>query len=323
MTPPLWLALVLLFGGLYALGRWSRRHPHDPWVYALWYLALGPRTDVADMTRRELFESAGSFVTWTLLCVIALQMVMLASPEHASPWLQGLSFGLGFVLVMGIFGALYMLLRAVLRRRAYLSRDRFSAELRLMPFWVRRRDWPGLDGHFRRFAEHTCGAQVAAAAAAVDLGSYHRALAEALQLAVSAADREPAAVIAYLHRPHEDWSGAFCVYSRAAAASGGDERRMGTCVAEIPGPPCTELARLFFAHGDTLNTVALYLIARTVAALGRCLDELPPDDVTVCLAIEGDGGLLWLREASAPAHDTRDRPGTAGGPPAVATASGR
>lgn len=298
MTPSVVLALLLLFGGLYALARWSRRNPHDPLVYALWYLALGPRTDVAHMTRRELFESAGSFVTWTLLSVIALQVVMLSSPDDASPWLEGLTFGLGFFLLMGAFGTVYMVVRALLRRRAYLSRDRFSAELRLMPFWVRKRDWPGLDGHFRRFAEHTCGAPIADTIAAVDLGEYRRALADAFREAVGAAAAEPTAVIAYLHRPHEDWTGSFCVYRRGADPSNGDQRRMGTCVAEVPGPPCAELARIFLAHGDTLNTVALYLVARTVCALGRCVDDVPLDDVTVCLAVEGDGGLVWLREAS-------------------------
>lgn len=310
MTSCVLFVLLLLGGGLYALRRWSRRHPRDPWVYALWYLALGPRTDVAHMTRRELFESAAAFVTWTLLSVIALQAVMLAAPEN-SPWMQGVAFALGLFLLMGVCGALYMLVRGMLRRRAYLSHDRFSSELRLMPFWVRRRDWPGLDGHFRRFAAHTCGAKVADAIAAVDLAEYRRDLADALQLALHAAAEERASVIAYLHRPHEDWSGAFCVYQRSPISPEGDQRRMGTCVAEVPGPPCTDLARIFFAHGDTLNTVALYLVARTVAALGRCLDELPSDDITLCLAVEGDGGLLWLREAApaptASVADTRAR----------------
>jgi hypothetical protein len=201
---------------------------------------------------------------------------------------------------MGAGAALYMLLRGLLRRRAYLSRDRFSAELGLMPFWIKRGDWPGLDGHFRRFAERTCGAPVADQIAAVDLGDYRRALAEALQHAVSAASSQPAAVIAYLHRPQEDWTGAFCVYGRAAQAPDGDQRRLGTCTAEVAGPPCTDLARIFLEHGDALNTVALYLIARTVAALGRCLQDQPPGDISVCVTFEGDIGLLWLHEDVSP-----------------------
>ena len=55
-------------------------------MFALWYLALGPRTDVSHMTRRELFESAGGFVTWTLLSVVALQLVLLSAPENGSLW---------------------------------------------------------------------------------------------------------------------------------------------------------------------------------------------------------------------------------------------
>lgn len=50
------------------------------------------------------------------------------------------------------------------------------------------------------------------------------------------------------------------------------------------------------SRSDALNAVALYLVARTVAALGRCLEELPVAGIGVCMAFEGDGGLLWLRE---------------------------
>jgi len=295
MSPTLWITVTALCGGLYALGRWSRRHPHDPWVFALWYLALGPRTDVPHMTRRELFESAGAFVTWTLFTVVALQLLLLSAPDSTSLWVQGIAFGLALFLLMGIGGAAYMLVRALLRRPVYLSDSRFSAELALMPFWIERRDWNGLDGHFRRFAERTCGTQVADAIAAVDLGDYRGRLGEALRGALrAAADR--AAVIAYLHRPHEQWTGAFCVYGPSETVTAGERPRMGACMAEVAGPPCVELARLFVDHGGTLNAVALYLIARTVVTLGRCLDEVPRLNLAVCMAFEGDGGLLWLRE---------------------------
>jgi hypothetical protein len=298
MTAPLCIAIVLIACGFYAVGRWSRRNPNDPWVFALWYLGFGPRTDVAHMTRRELFESAGSFVSWTLLSVIVLQLVLLSSPSDTTPWLQGIVFGLGVFLLMGAAGATYMLVRGLLRRRAYLSRERFSSELHLMPFWVLQRDWNGLDGHFRRFAARTCGVRVADAIAAVDLNEYCYGLAESLQRAVGAAAAQPTPVIAFLHRPHEDWAGAFCVYGRAMSAGGADPRRLGACVAEIPGPPCVPLARIYLAHGDVLNVVALYLIARTVATLGRCLDQQSLGDISVCVAVEGDTGLLWLREQS-------------------------
>jgi hypothetical protein len=87
------------------------------------------------------------------------------------------------------------------------------------------------------------------------------------------------------------------VYGRAVSASA-DQRRLGACIAEIPGPPCVPLARIYLAHGDVLNTVALYLIARTIATLGRCLEHQSLGDISVCVAVEGDSGLLWLREPS-------------------------
>jgi hypothetical protein len=296
------ITLLGLFTGLYVLGRWARRRPHDTWVHALWDLALSPRTDVSHMTRRELFESAGSIVTWTLLGILLLELAWLFVMPSNSPWANALPVGVGIVLLSGAGATMYMLARGLFRRRAYLSHERFSEELAVMRYWICRGDWGGLEAHFRAFAERTCGRQTATTAAAVDLDDYCARLARGLRDAVAAATGNGPTVIVYLHRPDEAWTGAFCVY-RSAAPAAAPPRRMDACIAELPGPTCAPFAELFVRHGDTLNAVALFLVARTVAALGRCTDYVPLDRSALCMAFEGDGGLVWLREPASPSTD--------------------
>lgn len=299
MTTAGWIALVGLLAGLYVLGRWARHRAHDARGHALWDLAISPRVDVSRMTRRELFESAASFVTWTLLGMLLLQLAWLLATPPDSPAADALRAGVGIVLVSGVCAALYMLARGLFRRRAYLSHERFSEELEVMRYWICRGDWGGLEAHFRSFAERTCGPQTAAAAAAVDLADYHARLARGLRDAVAAASGAGPAVILYLHRPDAAWTGAFCVYRSVGRGAAAPPRRMEACIAEVPGPACAQFAELFLRHGETLNAVALFLIARTVAALGRCTDSVPLQRSALCMAFEGDGGLVWLREPAA------------------------
>lgn len=303
MTPAVCIALLGLVGGLYVLGRWARRRPQDAWVHALWDLAISPRLDVSQMTRRELFESAASFVTWTLLGILLLQLACLFATPPGSVWAHALPVGVGVVLVPGAGATLYMLARGLFRRRAYLSRERFSEELIVMRYWICRADWGGLEAHFRTFAERTCGRPTAIAAASVDLDEYRRRLARGLRDAVAAADGNGPSVIVYLHRPDEAWTGAFCVYRSVGPVAAAPARRMDACIAEVAGPTCAPFAELFLRHGDALNAVALFLIARTVAALGRCTDLVPLDRSALCMAFEGDGGLVWLREPATTSTD--------------------
>src|SRR5262245_14514129 len=138
MTPVVWFLLLSLLAGLYVLGRWARRRPHDPWTQGLWSLVLSPRLDVSQMTRRELFESAAAFVTWTLLGIVLLQLAWLLATPQESTWAHALPVGVAVVLVSGAAAAAYMLTRGLLRRRAYLSRERFSEELAVMRYWICR-----------------------------------------------------------------------------------------------------------------------------------------------------------------------------------------
>ena len=115
MTSAAAIGLVGLLAGLYVLGRWARRRPHDAWVHALWDLAISPRTDVSHMTRRELFESAASFVTWTLLGILFLQVAWVFATPSDGRWADVLRVGVTVVLVCGAGATLYMVARGLFR----------------------------------------------------------------------------------------------------------------------------------------------------------------------------------------------------------------
>lgn len=246
------------------------------------------------MVRQQRFDSAAAVVTWTLIGVVALQIGWLLLDHEAPRWLPG-QWG-GALLLVGGTATAGLLARAARRRRGHLSPARFANELSSMRYWVRRRDWDGLEAHFRQFAARSCGPARAAAAAAVDLTSYRAALADGLRAAYEAAAPLQGAVIIYLHRPDERWSGAFCVYRRATPDTAAPPRRMDACVAEVSGPASEAMAAVFRGQRDPHNAVVLLLVARTVVALGRCSEDISPGGHALCMAVEGDGGLLWLRD---------------------------
>ena len=75
------------------------------------------------MTRRDLLQSSASFVTWFLVCAVA-SMATLAWMEkpdlEQAPFMFGVFFVLMMLGLMMLFGAIYMLLRGVLRSADYV-----------------------------------------------------------------------------------------------------------------------------------------------------------------------------------------------------------
>jgi hypothetical protein len=217
-------------------------------------------------------------------------------------------------LAIAAAGAIAVLMYALRHVWTRLERRRFAAELASMTHWIARRDWAGLETHFYQVTTQACGRARAHDGASVDIAAYGRELGEALQRALTAALESGASVIAYLHRPHDDWTGTFCVYRSSDIGAVGPPRRLDACVAEIAGPTSAELGALYRRQGDALNPFAAYLVARTIALLGRCTEEIALGSVALCAAFEDDGSLLWLHHGTARAggraHDAGSGNGT-------------
>ncbi len=131
------IAINAVFGGIYLLTRWARRNPAELWVIVLYRLAIGPRTDVGNMTRRELFESAASFVTWALVCLNVLLLTGLLGFEkgkESSVAAQAGLFGASLFFGITALAALYLFTRGIFRRTS-------SGQMRPIHYWIQRADF--------------------------------------------------------------------------------------------------------------------------------------------------------------------------------------
>ena len=111
------LALIAL---AWFLRRKATKDPGRFWVYLLYGLQLGPRSDVKLMNKAELYDSGIRFIILGLICVsaiLALGIVMRAldASLDTNTFLFMLCFGLALFSGMGFLGGLYLLLRGFFR----------------------------------------------------------------------------------------------------------------------------------------------------------------------------------------------------------------
>ena len=101
------------------------KNPQRFWVYLLYGMQVGPRTDVAHMTKTQLFESGMRFVTWGLIFLsvfwangIAI-MALYDRTADPHPFFAVVMFASVISSGMGFVGGLYLLVRSLFRQRSY------------------------------------------------------------------------------------------------------------------------------------------------------------------------------------------------------------
>lgn len=116
------LGLVVL---VWLLRASAKKDPARFWVYLLYGLQLGPRSDVKYMTKTELYDSGVRFIVWGLIFTSAFWAVGIAarflhSSPDTSPLMAALWFGLSLLAGMGFLGGFYLVIRGLLRPHSYI-----------------------------------------------------------------------------------------------------------------------------------------------------------------------------------------------------------
>ena len=118
------VVILLLDLGLIALvwllRRKATKDPRRFWVFLLYGLQLGPRTDVKQMSKAELYDSGIRFIILGLMCTsaflaMAIAMRVLGGSPDTNAVLLGLWIALTLFSAMGFLGGLYLLLRGLFR----------------------------------------------------------------------------------------------------------------------------------------------------------------------------------------------------------------
>jgi hypothetical protein len=164
------------------------------------------------------------------------------------------------------------------------------------------RDWSTLESKYRATCERLSGPELAARIAALDFLSYQGSLAHPLKEAASLATKSQAAALYFEFDLDNAWSCAFFVCPEYRPEADGDDDWAAEYDDEVEGPEFPEASDLYQENGldgaDRAIGATLYLVARTLAALGRALDRIDCGALTVCAGFHDQDPVVRLCESA-------------------------
>jgi hypothetical protein len=169
----------------------------------------------------------------------------------------------------------------------------------IKPF-AQHRDWNGLENHFRELATELAGKTQAGRIAKLGFAKFERQLDPAFAEAVAQAEEAQAMAIYYEYDLDNRWGSIFCICQEYLPEAANDEDWACDWVGEVEGPYFDTASDLYRENGFDRTSKAmgstLYLVARTVAAYGRCFDRHYSPGPAVCIAFHDQEPILRLAE---------------------------
>ena len=166
---------------------------------------------------------------------------------------------------------------------------------------LKNNDWDEVEKKYRERALAWTGEKVVDRIDDVDLMNYEKALAAGLAEAIETAEKIAAKAIYFEYDMDNDWQSNFFICPDYHPESHQDEEWVRNWVEEIEGPGLPEFTSIYDEHGGENKSqagagTALYLIARTVCAFGRCVDELPDLPMALCIGFHGQDPIWRIRD---------------------------
>ena len=112
------LILFAVFGGILLLTQLARKNPEAPWVYWLWAWEIGPRTNVATMSRRDLYRSGVRFLFFAVVLLGLLITTGHFGLQNGEQPVAALLtvFVCSVSILLCSVGGVYLLIRGVLKK---------------------------------------------------------------------------------------------------------------------------------------------------------------------------------------------------------------
>ncbi|AGA28644.1 TIGR02996 domain-containing protein [Singulisphaera acidiphila] len=157
-------------------------------------------------------------------------------------------------------------------------KERRSRPLRVMNPWVRAKDYAGLENEYRRLCQALAGAEIRAEIDCLPFDVYEEKLHKRVQKVLGVLPKKRGKAISLRISPDFEWRGEFHVQANDLAVTEDEvpeEISYEGPIVQIKGPDFPEASQIYQRHplqaGTRPSGPALYLLARTVAAYGRCL----------------------------------------------------
>ena len=186
---------------------------------------------------------------------------------------------------------------------------RIYDQIEEMKDFIAEGDWDGLEKSARKRCEKLAGKDSAKAIADIDLTDYLEELEEGLKRAYEEAEEIEAVAVYFEYEMENQWNGAFYLCSEYNPEEEEDDDWASVPDEEVEGPSAPELAEYYagtFDSNDEDRGINGYLIARTIAAFGRCVDILPDPDCAVCIGFHDQESVLRIREGDEMDYDMDD-----------------
>jgi hypothetical protein len=171
----------------------------------------------------------------------------------------------------------------------------------MKPF-IASNDWEHLEHAYRTLAAQLAGAQQAARIAALDFASYQSRLSPFVVDAVMGAEVLKARAVYFEYDLDNLWQSGFFLCGEYKSESADDEDWACDWIEDFGGPDFPEASKIYLENGFDRTTAAkgstLYLVARTVAAFGRCVVHSAPPGLTVCIAFHDQVPIMRIAEAT-------------------------
>jgi hypothetical protein len=164
------------------------------------------------------------------------------------------------------------------------------------------KDWNALESKYRATCEELSGLELAAKISALDFVSYEEALMYPLRETVSLASKSEAAAIYFEFDLDNAWSSAFFVCPDYRPEVEGDDDWAAEYDDEVEGPDFPEASDLYLENGfdrsDRAIGATLYLVARTLVALGRTVVRTDCGAINVCAGFHEQDPVVRLQEGA-------------------------
>ena len=167
---------------------------------------------------------------------------------------------------------------------------------------INAKDWNALESHFKKVAESLAGKQYASKIAEVDLSSYQNSLCAELSLAVEKARHSLAKAVYFEYDLDNEWQSNFFVCQDYNLQLSGDDEWACDWIDEVKGSDLTSFGDLYIVGFDSTEAARganVYLIARTVAAFGRCCEKYQAEKFAICLAFHDQDPIMRIYEPAA------------------------
>jgi hypothetical protein len=166
------------------------------------------------------------------------------------------------------------------------------------PKFIAKRNLDGLESIYHNQAREWSGRSLARRIGEVDLKQYQAALSRGLAEAGKSAEEQHAKAVYFEYDMDNGWDGRFFVCRQYAPESAKDEDWADERIVEFEGPAIPEFGGFYrnvgFDRTDQAKGSTLYMIARTVAALGRCVEPGGVGTAALCIAYRGQNPILRI-----------------------------